>query len=88
MKNETVLEFLKRLSKTTVSSDTDSSMMESLLHKLDFPRAVVVIGTVYIEGKGTLFSPPYDIHECAKMLLKLIERTKKNSNGNQDGKKT
>lgn len=73
-KKETYEDVLSRLATTNTSTDRDSAIMESLLHKMNFPRARVVIGTVYLEGKGTLTCPPYDIHACAKMLLPYLHR--------------
>jgi len=65
----TVKEWLEGVSNTNQSSDKDSVMMENLLHRAGFPLARVVVGIVYLEGKGTLDAPPTSIHSMAKMLL-------------------
>lgn len=71
---ETYEDILRRLATTNTSTDRDSAIMESLLHKMDFPRAKVVLGVVYLEGHGTLTCPPYDLHSCAKMILGVFEQ--------------
>ena len=71
---ETYRDTLNRLATTNTSTDRDSAIMESLLHKMNFPRARVVLGTVYLEGRGTLSCPPYDLHATAKMVLLEVER--------------
>ena len=47
-------------------------MMQWFLREIDFPKAVVVLGVVYMEGRGTIKSPPASIHAVAKMLLKAV----------------
>lgn len=69
-KQQTVKEWLEEVANTNQSSDTDSTKMRNLLHRVGFPSAVVVVGVVYLEGKGTVDFPPTSIHSIAKMLLK------------------
>ena len=66
---ETVRQWLQTLAGCTHSGDTDSTKMTNLLHRVGFPKAVVVMGVVYLEGKGTMDAPPTSIHSVAKMLL-------------------
>ena len=68
----TIREWLTELSGTTQSSESDSKIMENLLRKINFPKAIVTMGIVYLEGKGTIDAPPTDIHSMAKMLLKSV----------------
>lgn len=68
----TVKEWLEHLANTNQSSDEDSTKMQNLLHKVGFPLARVVLGIVYIEGKGTVEAPPTSIHSIAQMLVKSI----------------
>lgn len=63
----TIKEWLQGLANSNQSTDEDSSKMENLLHRVGFPKARVVVGAVYIEGKGR----PTDIHSTAKTLLKI-----------------
>ena len=67
----TVKDWLEGLAATDTSSEKDSTMMEACLHKMGFPQARVVVGIVYLEGRGTLEAPPMSIHAIAKMLLKV-----------------
>ena len=71
MANEaTVKEWLDNLAATNTSTDEDSTKMQNLLHKVGFPHAVVVLGIVYLEGKGTIDAPPCSLHSMADMLVK------------------
>ena len=64
--------WLASLAASNSSSDEDSAMMQWFLREIDFPKAVVVLGVVYMEGRGTIKSPPASIHAVAKMLLKAV----------------
>jgi hypothetical protein len=66
----TVQEWLENLSKARSSSEQDSRMMQNLLHRVGFPKAVVVYGIVYPEGKGQ----PMSIHSMAEMMLPKKDR--------------
>jgi len=66
----TVKEWLEHLANSDASEDKDSRMMQNLLRKIGFPNAVVVLGIVYVEGKGTIEAPPMSIHSMAKIVLK------------------
>jgi hypothetical protein len=72
-KGETVGEMLKRLAESDTSTDEDSQKMQNLLRYAGFPKAVVVVGIVYLEGQGTMEAPPTSIHSVAKMLMKGAE---------------
>jgi len=61
----TVRDWLEQLANSHKSSDKDSKMMQSLLQKVGFPEAKVVLGIVYLEGKGR----PESIHTIARELL-------------------
>ena len=41
---------------------------------MDFPRAKVTCGIVYLEGRGTLEAPPASIHQIARMILDAINK--------------
>lgn len=70
----TVKDRLEIIAKSTQSTDSDSRWMQNVLHAMGFPSAVVVLGIVYLEGKGTLEAPPMSIHSAARTLLKASER--------------
>lgn len=58
-------DWLTTLATTTTSTEGDSHVMERLLRMAGFPKAVVVCGIVYPEGKGMTIS----IHEMARLIL-------------------
>ena len=59
--------WLTKLSNTNTSPEQDSTRMANLLKRMGFPKARVVVGVVYPEGKGQ----PVSIHSMAKMLTEL-----------------
>jgi len=67
---QTVKQWVESIASSNQSTDKDSRMMQNLLHRIGFPRAVVVAGIAYLEGKETLEAPPTSIHSIARMLLK------------------
>lgn len=69
----TVQEWLQGVAKSNQSSERDSRMMQNLLHKVGFNKAVVVYGIVYPEGRGR----PVSIHSMAKTMLSAIPFEKK-----------
>jgi hypothetical protein len=71
-KPRTVQEWLQDLSTSNTSTEQDSAKMQAVLRKVGFPSAVVVMGIVYLEGKGTMDCPPTSIHSIAKMLVKEL----------------
>jgi hypothetical protein len=75
-KKRTVGEWLKELSESTTSTEEDERVMRNLLHKYNFPWAVVTCGIVYLEGHGTAESPPMPIQGIAKMILSSISKAK------------
>ena len=69
-KVQTVREWLEELAARNTSTEIDEYNMGTLLHKAGFPQAKIVAGIVYLEGKGTVETPPVDIHSVARMILK------------------
>lgn len=67
---QTVGQWLEELATSNQSSDRDSIKMQNLLHRVGFPRAIVVCGIVYLEGQGTMEAPPMSLHTIAAMLIK------------------
>ena len=63
------LAWLDRLANSTSSTEEDSAIMQGLLRKMNFSRAVVTIGVVYLEGRGY----PRSIHSVAKEMLSSYE---------------
>ena len=77
-KGETAGQVLERLSTANTSSETDSRIMQAVLRQTGlYPNAVVVMGVVYLEGKGTMKNPPTSIHSVAKQILQAVEQAKK-----------
>jgi hypothetical protein len=66
------IDFLEKIATANYSTEKDNQLMQVVLHKIGFNRAVVVCGIVYLEGKGTLTCPPQDIHTTAKQILRVI----------------
>ena len=65
----TIKEWLDELANSNQSTDQDSTMMQNYLRRVGFGKAVVVLGIVYLEGRGTLDFPPCSLHSMAKMIL-------------------
>lgn len=63
---KTIKEWLADLTNTNTSSEQDSLKMQNLLRRVGFPKAAVVVGVVYPEGRGR----PVSIHAMAGVLLK------------------
>ena len=70
--SNTVQQWLEVLATGTESTEDDSARMQNLLHRIDFPKAVVVCGIVYTDGHGTMKSPPTSIHSMAKMIVDVF----------------
>ena len=66
----TVKEWLEGIAASTTSDEQDGEKMQNLLRRVGFPRAVVVVGIVYVEGRGTIDFPPMPIQGIAEVLLK------------------
>ena len=69
MAGQTVGEWLEELAVNTESTESDSTKMQNLLHRVGFPSAKVVLGIVYLDGQGTIDAPPTSIHSIAKMMV-------------------
>ena len=70
--SNTIQDWLEQLATSIESTEDDSARMQNLLHRIDFPKAVVVCGIVYTDGHGTMESPPTSIHSMAKMIVKVF----------------
>jgi len=64
------LAWLDRLANSTSSTEEDSAIMQGLLRKMNFSKAVVTIGVVYLEGRGR----PTSIHQMAQALLESYNK--------------
>lgn len=71
LRNPTVKDRLEIIANSSQSTDSDSRWMQNVLHAMGFPSAVVVLGIVYLEGKGTIEAPPMSINSAARMILKV-----------------
>ena len=71
--NNELVSFLSELSNSNSSNQEQNAIMEILLRRLDFHRAIVLYGVVYLEGKGTIGSPPTSINSVARMVLKMVK---------------
>jgi hypothetical protein len=75
---ETNHQALERIAHTNLSDERDSLIIADILRRTGFPNVVVTCGIVYLEGRGTITTPPASIHGIAKMLLKIIKEQEKN----------
>lgn len=66
---ETVGTWLGRVLANDASTEQDSARMQNLLRRVGFSRAVVVLGVVYVEGRGTADFPPMSLRDIAKVLI-------------------
>ena len=71
MKYNNMTEYLESLAKSNSSTEVEDRIMEKILRRIGFEHAIVTSGIVYIEGHGTLDSPPMSINRVAKSLLKV-----------------
>jgi len=69
----TVIQWLQDLAERNTSDETDETMMRNLLHKVNFPQAVVTCGIAYLEGRGTIDFPPMPIQAAARLILHAHE---------------
>lgn len=69
----TILEQIKKISESNSCNQEDEKFIEIILHKLGFKEAVVVVGIVYLEGRGTIANPPTSVNQTAKSILKALE---------------
>ena len=67
-----LVNFLSDLSNKNTSDQSDNDIMQRILRRLEFHRAFVIYGVVYLEGRGTRSAPPTSIHAIAKMILKML----------------
>ena len=64
----TIGDWIDKLSSSVCSTELDSEKMQNLLRRLDFPKAIVLSGVVYVDGYGR----PESIHSVARMLKQSI----------------
>jgi len=74
---ETILQRIEKIANSYSSSEEDAKFISHTLHLLGLKQAVVVGGIVYMEGRGTLDSPPSSIHSVARIILRLIKEKMK-----------
>lgn len=67
-------EMLEQISVAKSTSDSDWIGMQHFLRSIGFPKARVVYGVVYLEGRGTMSAPPAGISSVARMILKASEQ--------------
>lgn len=77
MGDEKIRIWLEMLAERTTSTEQDSLIMQQLLRHMGYAKARVVSGIVYLEGHGTLESPPQSIHTLARVLLEAFNEGKR-----------
>ena len=73
MKGVNLYNELKRISKAELIDSTDEVLMDIILKRLDFNKAVIVCGIVYLEGAGTMHCPPMSMQSAAKQILAVAK---------------
>jgi len=66
----TIREWLQKMADANTSNQVDDAQMQGLLRKINFPKAIVTCGLVYLEGSGE----PGDIHTVAKTILGIAKK--------------
>jgi len=69
-KPKTMREWLTELAVGNSSNESDDRQMQALLRRIQFDKAIVTCGIVYLEGRGTIDAPPMPIQSMAAMILK------------------
>ena len=69
----TILEWFKSIAESTSTTEQDGSTMQNLLRTVGFPSARVVLGIVYLDGRGTIENPPRSMQTIAKSLAAVGE---------------
>ena len=69
MTYEEGIEWLGSLAAGTSSTELDNARVQALLRKIGFPRAVVVLGAVYHQGRGR----PDSIHAASRWIKEAME---------------
>lgn len=69
--------FLETLASKDSSTDKESEAMQELLRLTGFKKAIVTLGIVYLEGRGTIEAPPRSIHTFAKAFIEQLDAVNK-----------
>ena len=67
------IDILKDLASRSTTTEADDHLMELMLRKTLFPKAVVTCGIVYLKGRGTIDAPPTPVQTVAKNILKQLK---------------
>ena len=70
---ETIGQWLEKVASSDSSTESDSRRMQNLLRRVGFPKAVVELAVVYVEGEGTMEHPPLSIQQMARLLARKAE---------------
>lgn len=67
-------EFLTDIIKGDIITDKQDKIMEYFLREIGYKSALVITGVVYLEGKGSMSSPPIVIQAVAEKLLNSVPK--------------
>lgn len=79
---ETVLDYLEQVSKSETTTAEDDVKVQRFLRIAGYPNCVVTLGIVYLEGKGTIQSPPTSIQQVIKTVLLVVKKHNENQKEN------
>ena len=83
MTYEEGIEWLGSLAEGTSSTELDDARIQALLRKIGFPRAVVVYGVVYEQGRGR----PNSIQSVARWIKEAQEKRVREADSAREAQK-
>ena len=81
---ETVMDYLEKVSQSETTTPEDDVKVQKFLRLAGYPNCVVTCGIVYLEGKGTMESPPTSIQQVINSVLSVVKKYNE-SKGKHDG---
>ena len=70
----TYLEKLQELAVSNSCTEEDCVIVEEVARRIGFPKARVLCGIAYLEGKGTMEFPPMSVNQLSGMLVKVVQK--------------
>ncbi len=66
--------WIEDIANSSSTSDEDANRIQRLLRQIGFPSARIVLGIVYLDGRGTMENPPTSIQSIAKSLVEISKK--------------
>ena len=67
--------WIEDIASSSASTEDDANRIQHLLRQIGFPSARIVLGIVYLEGRGTMENPPTSIQAIAKSLAAIAAKS-------------